>query len=184
MKRLFVTTLLISATLYAMSQETHYHRSLRSQDTAYGLTQEPHFDGSGIYWSRIRNADDLAINSETAEQVEMRRKEFLRLCNLAYNAFEHHDDQQTIIYGDSALKTRYHTADLYFFMALSFEKTGDFDKADWSYRKALGAGYPNALNIYKAFNERQKQRKIVEKQKKKEEKKRRKAERKRLKEDI
>ncbi len=176
MKKLIVTTLFIIVTISAMAQETHYHRSLRSQDTAYGLTQEPHFDGSGMYWSRVRNADDVAINSETAEEIELRRKEFLRLYYLAYDAFEHHDDQHTIIFGDSALKTRYHTADLYFYMALSFEKTGDYDKADWSYRHALGAGYPNALNIYKGFKSRQEQRNIEEKQKKKEEKQRKKEE--------
>ena len=79
------------------------------------------------------------------------------------------------------MQTRYHTADLYYFMAVSFEKLGSYDEAEWSYRHALGAGYPDALNVYKNFKERQKVRKEEEKQRKKEEKQRKKEEKKRLK---
>jgi len=181
MNKLFLTTLLLIISSTLLAQETHYHRALRSQDTAYGLIQEPHFDGSGIYWSRVRYSDDLAINSETAEHRETMRKEFLRLCNLAYDAFEQRDALHTVLYGDSALQTRYHTPDLYFFMGVSYEQLGFYDEADWAYRYALGTGYINALPLYNKFKERQKQRKIAEKQKKKEEKRRKKEEKKRLK---
>ncbi len=184
MRKILLSSLLFIAASTAIAQETHYHRAQRSQDTEYGLTQEPHFNGSGMYWSRTRNVDDVVIQNLTAEEKEQLRKEFLRLCNLAYDAFEHHNAHYTIVYGDSALKTSYHTADLYFFMAVSYETLGNYDDADWSYRQALGAGYPGALNIYNSFKEREKQHKIAEKQKKKEEKQRRQAEKKRLKEDI
>ncbi len=178
MKKTTLTALLIIVASTALAQETHYHRGLRMQDTDYGLTQEPHFNGSGMFWSRTRNVDDVAIESQTPEQKEALRREFLRLCNLAYEAFEQHNALRTIIYGDSALHTRFHTPDLYFFMAVSFEQLGSYEEADWAYRKALGAGYQNALTIYNDFKERQKQRKIAEKAKKKEEKRLRKEEKK------
>jgi hypothetical protein len=71
---------------------------------------------------------------------------------------------------------RYHTADLYFFMAVSFERLASYDEADWAYRKALGAGYPAALNIYNDFKQRQHQRKQEAKQRKKEAKRKAKEE--------
>lgn len=174
--KLLITALLLAVTNIAMSQETHYHRALRSQDTDYGLTQEPHFNGSGMYWSRTRNVDDVTISNKTPEEKETARKEFIRLCNLAYDAFEHHDAHHTVIYGDSALQTSYHTLDLYFFMGISFETLGNYSKAEQNLRLALGSGFPDAQNIYRDFQERQKQRKIAEKQKKKEEKQRKKEE--------
>ena len=102
---------------------------------------------------------------------------------MAYDAYEDGDAIKTIQYGDSALQMRYHTADLYFFMAVSFERLASYDEADWAYRKALGAGYPAALNIYNDFKQRQHQRKQEAKQRKKEEKRKAKEEKKGLKND-
>ena len=61
-------------------------------------------------------------------------------------------------------------------MAVSLEKVGSYDEADWAYRKALGSGYPGALNVYNGFKARQKQRKAEEKQRRKEEKRKAKEE--------
>ena len=57
MKHIVVLIFLMICCDYVAAQESHYHRSLRSQDTEYGLTQEPHFNGSGMLWSRTRNVD-------------------------------------------------------------------------------------------------------------------------------
>ncbi|MBR1880364.1 MAG: hypothetical protein IJ804_06430 [Prevotella sp.] len=173
MKKLIVTIILAAMTGIAMAQESHYHKGLRSQeenDKYGGVAAEPHFDGGGYYWSRARNVDDVAITRETAADSIARREDFKRLCRLAYDAYDAGDAVKTVVYGDSALMKRYHTADLYFFMAVSYEKLGSYDEADWAYRKALGAGYPSALNIYKGFKERQKERKAEAKRKAKEEK--------------
>ena len=121
---------------------------------------------TNTYWSRARNVDDVAITRETSADSIIRRKEFLRLYQLAYDAFEAGDSVMTVAYADSALQKRYHTADLYYFMAVSLEKLGNYDDADWAYRKALGAGYPAALNIYNDFKARQKARKAKRKAKK------------------
>ena len=185
MKKTILTTLLIAVATTLMAQESHYHKGLRSQseNDKYGtVASDPNFNGGGgVYWSRTRNVDDVAITRESPADSIARRENFKRLCQLAYDAYEDGDAIKTIQYGDSALQTRYHTADLYYFMAVSFEKLGSYDEAEWSYRHALGAGYPDALNVYKGFKERQKVRKDEEKRRKKEEKQRRKEESKRLK---
>ena len=184
-KKTILTTLLIAVTTTLMAQESHYHKGLRSQseNDKYGtVASDPNFNGGGgVYWSRTRNVDDVAITRESPADSIARRENFKRLCQLAYDAYEDGDAIKTVQYGDSALQTRYHTADLYYFMAVSFEKLGSYDEAEWSYRHALGAGYPDALNVYKGFKERQKVRKDEEKRRKKEEKQRRKEESKRLK---
>jgi hypothetical protein len=185
MKKTILTTLLIAVTTTLMAQESHYHKGLRSQseNDKYGtVASDPNFNGGGgVYWSRTRNVDDVAITRESPADSIARCENFKRLCQLAYDAYEDGDAIKTVQYGDSALQTRYHTADLYYFMAVSFEKLGSYDEAEWSYRHALGAGYPDALNVYKGFKERQKVRKDEEKRRKKEEKQRRKEESKRLK---
>lgn len=169
MKKLILTTLLFIGTGIAYAQESHYHKGLRSQsenDKYGGVAAEPNFNGGGYYWSRARNVDDVAITRETSADSIVRRKEFLRLYQLAYDAFEAGDSVMTVAYADSALQKRYHTADLYYFMAVSLEKLGNYDDADWAYRKALSAGYPAALNIYNDFKARQKARKAKRKAKK------------------
>jgi len=185
MKKRILILLLTALTMSAVAQETHYHKGLRSQKEVdkYGtVASDPNFHGGGgIYWSRVRNVDDVAITHESSEDSIVRRELFKRYCQQAYDAYEDGDALKTIIYGDSALQTRYHTPDLYFFMGVSFEQLGSYDEADWGYKHALGAGYPGALDVYKDFKERQKQRKLAEKQKKKEEKQRKKEEKKRLK---
>ena len=169
MKRLILSTLFLYIAIAAIAQESHYHKGLRSQsenDKYGGVAAEPNFNGGGYYWSRVRNVDDVAIARETPEDSIIRRKEFIRLCQLAYDAFEAGDSIMTITYADSALQKRYHTADLYYFMAVSLEKLGNYKDADWAYRKALGAGYPAALNIYNNFKARQKARKAKRKDRK------------------
>ena len=177
MKRLIFSTLFLYVAIGAIAQESHYHKGLRSQqenDKYGGVAAEPHFNGGGYYWSRVRNVDDVAITRETPADSIARRENFKRLYQLAYDAYEAGDTIKTILYGDSALQTRYHTADLYYFMAVSLEKLGNYHDADWAYRKALGAGYPAAVNIYNDFKERQKQRKAEAKRKAKEKKQKKK----------
>ena len=184
--KLIFSILFLSITYETAAQETHYHKGLRSQeenDKYGGVAAEPHFDGGGYYWTRVRNVDDMAITHETAADSIARREEFKRLCQLAYDAYEGGDAVGTLQYGDSALHKRYHTPDLYFMMAVSFEQLGSYDEADWGYRKALASGYPGALNIYNDFKARQIQRKADEKQRKKEAKRKAKADKKGLKND-
>ncbi len=171
MKRhLMIATLLLASSTWALAQETHYHRSLRDQDTSYGLIQEPHFDGSGVYWSRVRDANDLRIHKESPKDSLARVNEFKRLCENAYRAFEANDFYHTIMYGDSALRKQYHTLDLYYFIGVSYETLGAYDDAEWYYKKVMKGGYTKVPRAYPDFKERMRQRKQMEKMLKEEEK--------------
>lgn len=107
MRQLIIISLLTVFSGQLLAQENHYQRALRSQDTEYGLTQEPHFNGSGMFW-----------------------------------------------------------------LAISSEKIGFYEDAEWAYKKASETGYVIGDKAHKAFKQRMKQRKAEEKQRKKEEKKR------------
>ena len=150
-----------------LAQESHYSRALRGQDTEYGLVVDAPISGVGMYWSRTRNVDDVEIVNETKEEAEARRQKFMRLCRLAYDAYDESDWRHTIIYGDSALQTHFHTPDLYFFMAISSEKIGFYEDAEWAYKKAADTGYIIGDKAYAAFKQRMKQRKAEEKQRRK-----------------
>ncbi len=170
MRKYIISILLLSVTTMAMAQETHYHKGLRTQEenSNYGgVGAEPNFNGGGTYWSRARNVDDVAITHETREDSIARQEEFKRLCQLAYDAFNASDAIKTIVFGDSALMTRYHTPELYIYMAISYEKLGNDKDAAWAYRKAIDSGYPGSTAIYKGFKKRMKERKAEAKHKKK-----------------
>ena len=166
MKKLIATTLLLAATGMALAQETHYHKGLRSQEEndKYGGVGSDLNPSGGMYWSRVRNVDDVAIlPPETKADSLARVHAFSELCRKAYDAYEAGDAYHTIVYGDSALQKRYHTPDLYFFMAVSFEKLGEYSGAEWAYKKAMKAGYVPAPKAYAAFKKRMKERKGAKK---------------------
>lgn len=168
----------------ALAQETHYHKGLRSQednDKMGIVAATTYFNGSGMYWSRVRNVDDVTISHETREDTLARMKAFTALCRKAYDAYEAKDYDNVIIYGDSALRKRYHTPDLYYMMGVSFEHFADYKNADWAYKRAMKSGYTRVPGAYPAFKARMKQREAEEKRRLKEEKQRQKTERKRLK---
>ena len=162
MKTILISALLLCANIMAMAQETHYHKGLRTQEenSKYGgVGADPNFNGGGYYWSRARNVDDVAITHESEADSIVRQQEFKRLCQLAYDSFNAGDAVKTVLYGDSALLTRYHTAELYFDMAISYEKLGAEKDAAWAYRKAIKAGHPGSAVVYKGFKKRMKERK-------------------------
>lgn len=175
MMRKFVTTLCaVTFCVVAAAQETHYHKGLRPQEETdqYGGGADMN-PGGGYYWSRVRNVDDVRITKESAADSIARRNEFKRLCELAYDAYGVRDYYHTIMYGDSALAKIYHTPELYYFMAVSYDKLGDYKHAEWCFKRSLKAGYVPALEPYQQFKDRMKQMKAEEKKRKKEEKKKR-----------
>ena len=183
MRQLIIISLLTVFSGQLLAQENHYQRALRSQDTEYGLTQEPHFNGSGMFWSRTRNVDDVAITQETYEDSIARVRAFTQLCQKAYDAYEEKDYYHTIVYGDSALTKRFHTPDLYYFMGVSFEHYSDYKNAEWAYKMAMKSGYTKVPGYYPDFMARMKQRKAAEKLQKVEDKRKAKAEKQRQKEE-
>ena len=162
-KTIVFTILLLGLSCEIMAQESHYQRALRSQkeNEKYGMVGSPNVTSGGLtegmYWSRNRNVDDVIISEETPADSLARKATFTRLCRQAYDAYENKDYYHTILYGDSALRQRFHTPELYFFMAISLDRLGDYKNARYAYKQAINAGYPQGSIAYKAFKARQKE---------------------------
>lgn len=171
MKKTILLLLLAAANLTATAQESHYHRALRGQDTEYGIavSSDTYMGGvtPGMYWTRTRDANDVAIVDATPEDSIARHAEFMRHYEKAFEAYVAGDAPRTLLYGDSALQTRLQAADLIFYMAISFERLGLYQDARLAYRKASSAGYAPAAIAYKDFRNRQKTRKKAQKLEKK-----------------
>lgn len=96
---------------------------------------------------------------ESPEDSIRKRGEFVTLCGKAFVAYDDKDALRTIVYGDSALRTGFDNAQLYFYMAFSYEQLGDYRQAEHSFKAARSRGFPNAKQALSAFKQRMKQRK-------------------------
>ena len=132
MRKTIITMMLLAVGLTAVAQETHYHRALRGQDSDYGIavSSDTYMGGitPGMYWTRTRDINDVAIVDATPEDSIARHAEFMRHYNSAFEAYVAGDAPRTLLYGDSALQTRLQAADLIFYMAISFERLGLYQK--------------------------------------------------------
>jgi tetratricopeptide (TPR) repeat protein len=167
----FFTILFTMTALVAAAQESHYHRAMHSQaeNDKYGTVgAAPHFEGGGVYWSRVRSQEDGLIVKDFRLDSIARRTEFIRLCQIAYDAFDEGDYYRTAIAGDSALSKKYYTPELYYYMALSLEKLQCYKDADAAYKKALKVGYTKAIGPYNTFLKRMEELKAQDKIRKKE----------------
>jgi hypothetical protein len=171
MKNFIVTILFALNAAGLAAQESHYHRSMRTQqdNEAYGTVgAAPHFNGGGVYWSRVRSAEmGLMLNDFKADTLK-RRNEFIRLCQTAYDAYEDGDYYRTAIFGDSALSKKYYTPELYYFMAVSLEKLQCYKDADFAFKKAINTGYHKAPFAYANFKQHLEELKAQDKIRKKE----------------
>ena len=159
-----IIALLLGFSATVIAQESHYHKALRSAEegAVEGLVGlgDSHVSGmtNGIYWSRVRNADDVAIKSQTPAEASAHRQAFLRFYNMAFDAYVVGDHYRTLLYGDSALQEGLETADLHFYMAIAYEKQGAYREAQQAYRHSMRGGYYVANKAYKEFKARQKMR--------------------------
>ena len=171
MKHFFTIILLTLIANGIAAQESHYTRSMRTQqeNEQYGTVgADPHFNGGGVYWSRVRSPEYGLLLSDFRKDTLQRRNEFIRLCQTAYDAFDDGDYYRTAIFGDSALAKKYYTPDLYYFMAISLEKLQCYKDADFAFKKAIKTGYPKAPNAYVNFKQHLEELKAQDKIRKKE----------------
>lgn len=163
-------TLLLFAvvSIGAAAQESHYHKALRGDQSDNMVGFSERYIGSGVYWSRVRDPNDTEIVRESREDSLARNQEFRKLCQMAYDAYDDGDYYYTAIYGDSALSKKFHTPELYYFMAMSLEKLECYKDADAAYKKAIQAGYMKAVQPYAAFQKRMNELKTLDKVRKKE----------------
>jgi hypothetical protein len=120
----------------------------------------------------VRDPNDVEIINESREDSIARHDEFLRLCRLAYDAYDDGDYYLTAMYGDSALSKKYHTPELFYYMGISLEKLECYKDADIAYKKAVQVGYMKAVAPYAKFQQRMNELKALDKVRKKEAKRR------------
>lgn len=77
---------------------------------------------------------------ESAEDSIQKRKEFIRLCAVAFEAYDQKDVLKTVVYGDSALRTGFDNQQIFFYMADSYETLGDDERALSFYKEAKSHG--------------------------------------------
>lgn len=120
-------------------------------------------------WAKDRLMDKTRYKRRYAspEDSIRKRNEFVELCGIAFKAYEEKDAMKTIVYGDSALQTGFDNAQIYFYMAVSFEKLGDLKQAGHYYKEAKAHGLPGGKEALAAFKKRMKERKNESKSKSK-----------------
>ena len=96
---------------------------------------------------------------ESAEDSIQKRREFIRLCAVAFEAYEQKDALKTVVFGDSALRTGFDNQQIFFYMADSYETLGDDERALTFYKEAKSHGIPGGSAALSAFKKRAKARK-------------------------
>lgn len=102
---------------------------------------------------------------ESAADSLEKRNEFMRLCGIAFEAYEAKDALKTVVYGDSALRTGFDNQQIFFYMADSYEQLGDDERALQFYREVKNHGTPGGSEALTAFKKRMKARKKLARKK-------------------
>ena len=84
---------------------------------------------------------------------------FVHYCGKAFEFYRQKDATNTVLYGDSALRTGFDNRDLYLFMGYSYEALGDDAHATDCFKTAKKRGFPSAKFAYSEFKKRKKARK-------------------------
>ena len=162
-KNLFLTALFIASTTSSIAQDAsimqissearQVDRSPEGDRSYYGLWAKDHLLSSERYKKRFSSPEDSI----------QKRREFVKLCGIAFEAFEQKDALKTVIYGDSALQTGFDNAEIFLYMGISYEILGDYKHAKKSFQRAKAHNIANGGKILTAFNKRMKERKKEEK---------------------
>ena len=96
---------------------------------------------------------------KSAADSIQKRREFVNLCGKAFGYYNEKDALNTVIYGDSALRTGFDNDQIYFYVAHSYEQLGDYKQAERTFKQARSRGIPNAGRALKAFRKRMKEMK-------------------------
>lgn len=160
MKRLILACLLAVAALDSSAQDIGLHQMITNA-TLRSRTPEGDRSYYGL-WAKDKLLSapyKVKTKWESAEDSIRKRGEFVTLCGKAFLAYDEKDALSTVIYGDSALRTGFDNAQLYFNMAFSYEQLGDYRQAERSFKAARSRGFPHASEALSAFKKRMKQRK-------------------------
>lgn len=143
----------------AVAQDSYYENLVT---VARVLPKYPDGDRSHYgLWAKDRLMDRPIIKPKFESPEDSLRKValFVHYCGKAFEYFRQKDAQNTILYGDSALRTGFDNNQLYLYMGLSFESLGDDTHARYCFKTAKKRGFPYAKNAYAEYKKRAKARK-------------------------
>ena len=157
--RLLIAISLMAVALTGSAQDANISQI---QSNAAIRSRTP--DGDRSYYGlwakdKLISPPQLKTRWESAEDSIRKRGEFVTLCGQAFLAYDDKDALNTVIYGDSALRTGFDNAQLLFYMGYSYEKLGDYKQAERSFRTAKSRGFLGGKEALSAFKQRMKERK-------------------------
>ena len=163
-KKVMMTICLVAA----MTVKGHAQDTSLSQMISNAATRSRTPEGDRSYYGlwakdKLISPPKLKTKWESAEDSIRKRGEFVTLCGKAFLAYDGKDALNTVIYGDSALRTGFDNGQLYFYMAYSYEELGDYKQAERNFKAAKSRGFTGAKMALAAFKQRMKERKGAKK---------------------
>ena len=157
--RLLIVAGLLAAALTGSAQDANIAQ-IKSNAAIRSRTPEGDRNYYGL-WAKdkLMAPPKLKTKWESPEDSIRKRGEFVTLCGQAFLAYDDKDALNTVIYGDSALRTGFDNAQLLFYMGYSYEKLGDYKQAERSFRMAKSRGFLGGREALSAFKQRMKERK-------------------------
>lgn len=143
----------------AVAQDSYYENLVT---VARVLPKYPDGDRSHYgLWAKDRLMDRPIIKPKFESPEDSLRKValFVHYCGKAFEYYSQKDAANTVLYGDSALRTGFDNRDLYLFMGYSYEALGDDARATDCFKTAKKRGFPSAKFAYSEFKKRKKARK-------------------------
>lgn len=158
--KLLITLCILTSLFMRVSAQDVNFSQMKSDAATRSRTPEGDRSHYGL-WAKdkMMSPPKLKTRWESPEDSIRKRGEFVSLCGKAFLAYEDKDALNTVIYGDSALRTGFDNAQLYFYMAYSYEELGDYKQAERSFKAARSRDFPGAKMALKAFRQRMKERK-------------------------
>lgn len=151
--------LLVVCALVARAQDSYNENLAR---VAHVVPKFPEGDRSHYgLWAKDHLLDRPVVKPkfESAEDSVRKVRQFMHYCSKAFDYYKTHDALNTVVYGDSALRTGFDNREIYLYMALSYETLGDYERAATYFKAAKRRGFPVAKAAYKEFKKRMKARK-------------------------
>ena len=158
-QNIFITLCLLAlSATNAMAQDANFSQ-LHSNTSQQSRTPEGDRSYYGLWLKdKVISPPKYKPRWESAEDSIQKRREFIHLCGKAFIYYDEKDALNTVIYGDSALRTGFDNEQIYFYVALSYEQLGDYKQAERTFKQAHSRGIPNAGKALKAFRKRMKER--------------------------
>lgn len=159
MKAFLLTVVLTCSVLTLSAQDGNISQMAAN---ARSTSRTPEGDRSHyglLYKDKLLSGPIAKPKFASPEDSIRRRGEFVTLCGKAFLAYDDKDALSTVLYGDSALRTGFDNAQLYFYMGFSYEQLGDYKRAEQSFKAARSRDFPGAKMALKAFRQRMKERK-------------------------